>query len=69
MGVDVFEYTNVKVEGGTMTCDLTSHNDQGSVDYVETWEFPNIDKYEWTLFAKTQEGLQKVMDAAFVRKL
>ncbi len=68
MEVDVFEYTNVKVEGDTMTCDLTAHNDQGSSEFVETWEFPNNDRYEWTLFAKSPEGLQKVMDASFSRK-
>ena len=68
MGIDVFEYTGVKVQGDIMTCDLIAHSDQGSSEYVETWEFPDDDHYDWALLAKSPEGLQKVMDSSFERK-
>ena len=64
----MFEYPEVKVEGSGMTCDLTTPNDEGTSEFVETWDFPDDDQYKWTLFAKSPKGLQKVMDASFMRK-
>lgn len=67
MEVDVFEYTNVKVEGNTMTCDLSAHSDQGSSEFIEIWEFPDDNSYEWKLFTESPDGLLEVMNGSFAR--
>ncbi len=67
MGIDLFSYTT-RFEGNKMVNELTSYGEDGqATEYLEEWEFTDEDTYEWALYAKTDEGLQKSMGGTFTR--
>jgi len=68
MGIDLFEYTS-RWEGDTLINDLVTYDADGDKgEYVEHWEFSDSDTYEWTLYARAGDGLQKAMGGTFTRK-
>lgn len=67
MPVSLFEYTT-RFEGDTMINDLVTFTPEGKrEEHRETWVIAD-DSYEWTLFAKTDDGEKKSMGGTFVRK-
>ncbi len=68
MPVVFFDYTT-RFEADKVVSELQAFALSGEAsDYVETWEFTDDDHYLWTLEAKTDENLTKVMAGTFVRK-
>ena len=68
MPVTFFDYTT-RFEDDRMVSELTSYDADGKASqYVETFGFVDDSQYEWTLFTKTDEGLQKVMGGLFTRQ-
>jgi hypothetical protein len=67
MGLDLFDYRS-RWEGDTLVSDLVAYDAEGvASEYHETWEFAGRDAYEWTLYAKTPDGMQKAMGGTFTR--
>ena len=68
MPVELFDYT-VSFEGNTMVCELRSFDPSGTIsEYIETWEFTDVDHYNWTLYSPSPEGKKKVMGGIYERK-
>ncbi len=66
MGIDLYEYTT-RFEGDKMVNQLVGYGRYGG-QFEEIWKFTGPDHYEWSLFQKTAEGNQKMMDGTFERK-
>ncbi|WP_445385808.1 hypothetical protein ACT6NV_03105 [Robiginitalea sp. IMCC44478] len=68
MPYSFFEYTTA-FEGKNMMNALTTYTPDGvSETYQENWEFLNDSSFNWSLFAKTEEGLSKIMGGEYLRK-
>ena len=68
MGIDLFEYRS-RWEGDSFMSDLTTYGSEGSEGhYEERWDFTGPDSYEWSLWARTDTGLEKAMGGTFQRK-
>ncbi|WP_445383027.1 hypothetical protein [Robiginitalea sp. IMCC43444] len=68
MPYSFFEYTTA-FEGKNMMNALTTYTANGvSETYQENWEFLNDNSFNWSLFAKTEEGLSKIMGGEYIRK-
>lgn len=68
MGIDLFEYTS-RWEGDTLLNDLVTYDGDGKANqYEERWEFSDADTYEWTLYARTEDGLHRAMGGTFTRQ-
>jgi len=68
MGIDLFTYTT-RFDGDRMLNDLTAYSEDGAVStYLEEWVFTGKDAYEWSLYARTENGLAKAMGGTFTRK-
>ncbi len=69
MGVELFEYTDSRWEGNKMVNDMIAYDAAGqATEYQEDWDFVDQDRYVWTLYNKTPEGLKKSMGGTFTRK-
>lgn len=67
MGIDVFEYAS-RWEGDAFISDLVTYGSEGSEGhYEERWEFSGPDTYNWSLWARTDAGLEKAMSGTFQR--
>ena len=67
-GIQLSEYSEFRMEGDTLICELTTHGAKGAQRYREEWQFPDEDHYDWTLFTLTEAGEQQVMAARFERR-
>lgn len=68
MGIDLFEYTS-RWEGDTLINDLITYDAEGNTgNYEEHWEFTDADTYQWTLYSRTDDGLQRAMGGTFTRR-
>ena len=67
-GISLAEYSEFRMDGDTLICELTTHDAEGAKHYREEWQFPDDDHYHWTLFALQDGGEQEVMRARFERR-
>ncbi len=68
MPVVLFEYTT-RFEPDRMVNELRAYGAKGDEsNYMETWEFSEEGRIEWTLLQETPEGLQKQMGGTYTRK-
>ncbi len=64
----MIEYAT-RFEGDKMINELTSYSADGAAqNFQEVWGLTSKNKYVWTLYSKTGDGLQKYMSGEFVRK-